>query len=135
MASAPWFDARPRRSTMILSRSETGVQLTYTLEEYKKFNHAIVTFRNEITETLRNEVLDLQGDDKEYLETLINEFIHTLDYIDRSMVCSRTEAGMRLTFSVDEFDKFDENIGLLSIDLYGFQEWYNHTGEWEKADA
>jgi hypothetical protein len=46
---------------MILSRSETSVQLTYTLEEYKEFNHAIVSFRSEITETLRNQIFDLQG--------------------------------------------------------------------------
>jgi len=41
---------------MILTRSETSVQLTYTLGEYREFNHAIVAFRNEITGTLRNEV-------------------------------------------------------------------------------
>src|SRR5437660_2459452 len=40
-----------KHGTMILTRSDTSVQLTYTLEEYKEFNHAIVAFRNEITRT------------------------------------------------------------------------------------
>jgi hypothetical protein len=120
---------------MILTRTETCIQLTYTLEEYKEFNHAIVAFRNEIAGTLRNEIPGLQDEDKEYFETLNDEFIHTLDYIDRTMVCSRTETGMRLTFSVDEYDKFDENIGLLRIVLNNFQEWHNHRGEYERANA
>jgi hypothetical protein len=120
---------------MILTRTETCIQLTYTLEEYKEFNHAIVAFRNEISGTLRNEIPGLQDEDKEYFETLNDEFIHTLDYVDRTMVCSRTETGMRLTFSVDEYDKLDENIGLLRIVLNNFQERHNHRGEYEKANA
>jgi hypothetical protein len=104
---------------MILSLSETSVQLSYTLDEYREFNQAIVAFRNEITSTLRNEVscFRFDGEMKEYFVNLEREFIDTLDYIDRSMLCSRTETGMRLTFSVDEYSKFDENIGLLRIDL------------------
>jgi hypothetical protein len=35
--------------TMILTRSETAIQLTYTLEEYKEFNYATVNFKNELT--------------------------------------------------------------------------------------
>jgi hypothetical protein len=120
---------------MILTRTETCIQLTYTLEEYKEFNHAIVAFSNEIAGTLRNEIPALKDEYKEYFETLNDDFIHTLYYIDRTMVCSRTETGMRLTFSVDEYDKFDENIGLLRIYLNNFQEWRNHRGEYEKANA
>jgi len=119
---------------VILTRTETCVQLTYTLDEYKEFNHVIVAFRNEITTTLRNETHDLQDDDKEYFSMLADKLVHTLDYIDRTMVCSRTETGMRLTFIIDEYDKFNENIGLLRMDLCGFQEFYNHRGEYEKED-
>jgi hypothetical protein len=122
-------------SNVILTRTETCVQLTYTLDEYKEFNRAIVAFRTEINGTLRNEIFGLQDTVKEHCETLHAEFISTLDYIDRSMLCSRTETGMRLTFSVDKFDKFNDNIALLSIDLFGFQAWHVHTGECEKADA
>jgi hypothetical protein len=124
-------------STMILTRSETSVQLTYTLEEYREFNHAIVTFRNEITSTLRNEVssFDFDGETKEYFEILDQEFIHTLDYVDRWMLCYRTDSGMRLTFRIDEYDKFNENIGLLRIDLSYWQECYHDRGEYEKKDG
>ena len=48
------------------------------------------------------------------------------------MLCSRTETGMRLTFSIDEYAKFDENIRLLRIDLNYWQEWYHDRGEYEK---
>jgi hypothetical protein len=51
---------------MILTRSETSIQLTYTLEEYKEFNYAIVNFRNELAGTLRSEIPNLQGKDKKY---------------------------------------------------------------------
>jgi hypothetical protein len=61
--------------------------------------------------------------------------MHTLDYIDRTMIVSRTETGIQLTFSVQEYEKFDENIALLRLDLGGFQEWYNRRGEHEKEDA
>lgn len=120
---------------MNLTRSETSVQLTYTLEEYKEFNHAIVAFRNEITCTLKNEVSPFHGETKEYFEILIQEFIHTLDYVDRSMLWSRTETGMRLTFSIDEYDKFDDNRALLRIDLNYWQECYHDRGEYEKKDG
>jgi hypothetical protein len=120
---------------MILTRSETSVQLTYTLGEYREFNHAIVAFRNEITGTLRNEVSRFHGETKEYFTILEQELIHTLDYVDRSMLCSRTETGMRLTFSIDEYAKFDENIRLLRIDLNYWQEWYHDRGEYEKKDG
>jgi len=63
---------------MMLTRTETCIQLTYTLEEYKEFNHAIVAFSNEIAGTLRNEIPGLQDEDKEYFETLNDDFIHTL---------------------------------------------------------
>ena len=66
---------------MILTRSETSVQLTYTLGEYREFNHAIVAFRNEITGTLRNEVSRFHGETKEYFTILEQELIHTLDYV------------------------------------------------------
>src|SRR5262245_57786948 len=31
--------------TMMLTRSETSIQLTYTPKEYEEFNHALVAFR------------------------------------------------------------------------------------------
>lgn len=120
---------------MILTRSETSIQLTYSLEEFKEFNHTLVKFRNEITGTLRNKVPDLRGEDKEYFETLRDEFIHTLDYIDHTMFITRTAAGLQLTFGVQEYEKFDNNLGFLRYDLDGFQEWYNSKGEYEKVDA
>lgn len=129
------FGFEPLGNIVILTRTETCVQLTYTLDEYKEFNHVIVAFRNEITTTLRNETRDLQDDDKEYFSLLADKLVHALDYIDRTMVCSRTETGMRLTFIIDEYDKFNENIGLLRMDLCGFQEFHNHRGEYEKEDA
>ena len=120
---------------VILTRTETCVQLTYTLDEYKEFNHAIVAFRNEITTTLINAIPDLHDDDKEYFSLLTDDLVHTLDYIDHTMVCYRTETGMRLTFIIDEYNKFNENIGLLRLDLSGFQQFHNHRGEYEKEDT
>jgi hypothetical protein len=120
---------------VILTRTETCVHLTYTLDEYKEFNHAIAAFGNEIATTLRNETPALHDDDKEYFNELMNQLIHTLDYVDRTMVCFRTETGMRLTFIIDEYDKFNENIGLLRMDLFDFQEFCNQRGEYGKENA
>ena len=120
---------------MILARSETAIQLTYTLEEYKEFNHAVVAFRSEINSTLRNEIGNLHGDDKEYFATLNDEFLYTLEYIDRTMIATRTASGIQLTFSVQEYEKFNDNISFLRFDLSGFQEWHHDRGEYEKEDA
>jgi hypothetical protein len=68
---------------MILTRSKTSIQLTYTAEEYNEFNDAALGLRNEIVGTLRNEVPNLHHDDKEYFETLTDELVQTLDYIDQ----------------------------------------------------
>jgi hypothetical protein len=119
---------------MILTRSETSVQLIYTLDEYREFNRAIVAFRNEITCALRHEVSRFDGETKEYFVNLEREFIDTLDYVDRSMLCSRTATGLRLTFNIEEYAKFDENLELLRIDLNYWQEWYHDRGEYKKKD-
>jgi hypothetical protein len=61
----------PGDYTMILTRSEASVQLTYAQEEYKEFNDAVLGLRNEIAGTLRNEIPNLHDEDKEYFETLM----------------------------------------------------------------
>jgi hypothetical protein len=104
--------------TMILIRSETSIQLTYTPKEYDEFNHALVAFRRELSTTLRDIIPSPDDNDREYFRTLSDEFIQSLDYIDR-LIATRTEAGIQLTLNVQEFDKFDQNMGLLSMDLFG----------------
>jgi hypothetical protein len=126
---------RQENSTMILTRSDTSIQLTYTPKEYDEFNHALVAFRKEINTTLRDQLPTLNDNDKEYWRTLNEEFIQTLDYIDRAMIVTRREGGFQLLFNVEEFEKFSDNIGFLSMDLRGFQEWYHCTGEYEKENA
>jgi hypothetical protein len=121
-------------STMILTRNETSIQLTYTPKKYAEFNHALVAFRRELSTRLRDIIPSLDDNDREYFRTLSDEFIQSLDYIDRA-IATRTEAGIQLTLNAQEFDKFDESIGFLSIDLYGFQEWYHRSGEREKEKA
>ena len=118
---------------MILTRGETSIQLTFTLDEYRQFNTAIVEFRNEVIGTFSNGIPNLGPEDREYFDTLQDDFMHTLNYIDRTIV-SRTQAGIRLTFSVREYDMFGENIGLLRLDVTGFQEWYNSRGEYQKEN-
>jgi hypothetical protein len=76
---------------MIITRSETSIQLTYSPKEYDEFNHAIVAFRREINGTLRNQILSLDNDSKEYFLTLTDELAQTLDYIDSAMIVTRTE--------------------------------------------
>lgn len=120
---------------MILTRSEISIQLTYSPEEYNEFNLATAAFRREINNTLRGEISTLDDEDKKYFRTLNDEFIQTLDYIDSAMIVTRTETGFQLIFSVQEFDKFNLNIGYLRDDLIGFQEWYVSRGECKKSDA
>ena len=120
---------------MILTRSDTSIHLTYTPTEYEQFNHALVAFRGEINTTLRDQIPLLNNNDKEYFRTLNEEFIQTLDYIDRAMIVTRRDGGFQLIFDVEEFEKFDQNIGLLRMDLMGFQEWYHSRGEYEKGNA
>ena len=120
---------------MILTRTETSIQLTYTPEEYSEFNHTTIAFRREIDDTLRNQISILYDDDKEYYRTLNDEFLQTLDYIDTAMIVVRSETGFQLIFSVQEFEKFNCNIGYLRMDLLGFQEWYHSRGEYENENA
>jgi hypothetical protein len=120
---------------MILTRSETSIQLTYTPKEYDEFNHALVSFRREINTTLRDRISSLDDNDKEYWRTLRDEFIQTLDYIDSAMIVSRTKDGFHLIFNVEEFEKFTDNIGFVRMDLSGFQEWHHCRGECEKEKA
>jgi hypothetical protein len=122
-------------STMMLTRSETSIQLIYTPKEYEEFNHALVAFRREINTTLRDQITSLDDSDREYWQTLNEEFIQTLDYIDRAMIVIRREGGFQLFFNVEEFERFDSNIGFLRMDLCGFQEWYHSRGEYEKENA
>ena len=71
---------------MMLTRSETSIQLIYTPKEYEEFNHALVAFRREINTTLRDQITSLNDSDREYWQTLNEEVIQALDYIDRAMI-------------------------------------------------
>jgi hypothetical protein len=51
------------------------------------------------------------------------------------MIIARTKTGFQLTLNAQAFDKFNDNIGYLSLDLFRFQEWYEHKGEYEKEKA
>jgi hypothetical protein len=51
------------------------------------------------------------------------------------MVVTPTEAGIMLTFSADDYERFNTNVGLLRFDVSGFQEWHYHKGEHEKVNA
>ena len=51
------------------------------------------------------------------------------------MVVSRTKGGFQLFLNVEEFERFDNNIGFLRMDLCGFQEWCHSRGEYEKENA
>src|SRR5262249_4047823 len=98
-------------------------------------NHALGSFRNEINTTLRHQITSLNQDDKEYWRTLNEELIETLNYIDSGMIVGRAKGGFQLILDVEEFEKFDNNIGFLRMDLCGFQEWYHCRGEYEKEKA
>ena len=120
---------------MILTCNENAIQLTYSLEEYEQFSRAAVGFRNEINSTLRDEISNLDRESKKYFIKLMDEFIRSLEYIDRTVIVTRAGAGIQLTFSVKEYTKFNDNIGFLRLDLCGFQEGYNYRGEHEKANT
>jgi hypothetical protein len=94
-----------------------------------------VAFRNEINTTLRNEIHNLHDDDKEDFATLSDELIDTLEYIDHTMIVTPVATNIQLTFSVEGYERFNNNIGFLRFDLSGFQEWHHERREYEKADA
>jgi hypothetical protein len=120
---------------MIVTSSESATQLTYSLEEYEQFSRAAAAFRKEINSTLRSEILNLNRESKKYFRKLMDEFIQSLEYIDRTVIVTRAGAGIQLTFSVKKYTKFNDNIGFLRLDLCGFQEAYHYEGEHEKANA
>jgi hypothetical protein len=110
---------------MILTCSESNVQLTYTFDEQKEFACAIEAFRREINTTLRKEISALRGPPRERHD----EFIESLDYIDSTMIIARSHAET----DIREFEEFIENIGVLRIYLTVFQKWYHDRGEHENS--
>jgi hypothetical protein len=120
---------------LILTRGEASIQLTYTPDEYEEFNRAAVAFRNEITGTLQKEIVKFRGDSREYWDTFVREFVEMLDSIDHVTITTRVEPGFQLTFGVEQFTTFDNNIGFLSLDLLGLQEGYEGRGEYDKCNA
>jgi hypothetical protein len=120
---------------MILTYSENSVQLAYTPDEYEEFQRAIAAFKQVINDTLRKEISNLPGDIRKDYRGLIHEFKQSLEYIEHSVIVTRSNAGMQLTLDTGEFDKFDNNIGILRIFLSDFQDWYHDRGEYEKRDA
>jgi hypothetical protein len=116
---------------MILTHSESNVQLTYTLDEHKEFTCTIEAFNREINATLRKEISDLRYLTRE----LRDEFIETLDELVHRMIIVRSNAGLQLIFDITEFLKFTEDLEALRISLNDFQEWYDKRDEYEKAKA
>jgi hypothetical protein len=84
---------------------------------------------------LKSQISSLDDSDKEYWQTLNDELIQTLDYIDSGMIIIHTKGGFQLIFNVEEFEKFDSNIGFLRMDLCSFQEGYHCKGQYEKEKA
>jgi ATP-dependent helicase/DNAse subunit B len=114
---------------MILTHNEINVQLTYTLEEHEAFTRTIESFIREINATLRKKT-------PWYLtRELRDEFIETLDDLERTMMIARSNAGIQLTLDIQEFLKFTENLQALRFFLNDFQEWYDHRDEYEKAET
>jgi len=120
---------------MILTYSDDNVQLAYNPDEYKEFQCAVSAFRKEVSNTLRKEVSNLPDDIGEHFQELIDEFKESLNYIDHSMIVTRSNACTQLTLDTREFDKFGNNTGILRIYLSDFQEWYHDRGEYENRDA
>ena len=85
----------------------------------------------------RNEIPDMQIPVcEDCLKELESNFIHTFHYTDRIMIRTHTDAGVQLTFSVQEFEDFEMNLfAWLRHDLDGYQERYNDRSEYAYADA
>ena len=121
---------------MILIVNDSGVQLTSTLEEFRKFNETIVQFQYALDDAFRNKVFATEyEEDKEHFNILQDDFAHSLKYMDRGMVICREPGGIRFMLDREEYDKFQDALDYLRIDLTGFQNWHNSRGEHEKSDA
>jgi len=71
---------------MILIVNESGVHLTSTLEEFRKFNETIVRFRYALDDAFRTKIPAVEDEEsKEHFNTLQDDFAHSLKYMDQGM--------------------------------------------------
>jgi len=121
---------------MILIVNESGVHLTSTLEEFRKFNETIVRFRYALDDAFRTKIPAVEDEEsKEHFNTLQDDFAHSLKYMDQGMVICRAPGGIRLMLDRAEYDKFRGCHRLPQNGPNLFQDWYNSRGEHEKSDA